>query len=151
MAFCLSCFLAGGCKGSLLCPQSVGIWIMDFHMVSGNSMDRGHPHGLQCQHMPRTSAWSLVAIQIMDINVIVTQPSAICPGVEMSTVAQALIHQDNVTIDSLKSSLIWTILQLKLLFQDNSSSIKRCEQITTPGVFNQFSIQEIIFPTNFEI
>lgn len=32
---------------------------------------------------------------------ILTQPRTICPGVEMSTLAWTLTHQDSVTIDKL--------------------------------------------------
>lgn len=32
-------------------------------MASDNNTDQGHSHGLQCQHMPQTSAWSPVEIQ----------------------------------------------------------------------------------------
>lgn len=31
-------------------------------MVSGDSTDHGNPSGLWCQHVPRTSAWSPMAI-----------------------------------------------------------------------------------------
>lgn len=41
---------------------------MDFHMVSGNSMNPRYLHGLWCQHVPWTSVWSLVAGQSTDIN-----------------------------------------------------------------------------------
>lgn len=37
-------------------------------MVSGDSVERGHLHDFRYQHMPETSAWSSVAIQITDIN-----------------------------------------------------------------------------------
>lgn len=41
---------------------------MDFHMVSPKSMNHEYLHGLWCQHVPWTSAWSLVAGQSTDIN-----------------------------------------------------------------------------------
>jgi hypothetical protein len=31
-------------------PQSAGAWTMELHMVSGDSVDLGHPHG----PLPRT-------------------------------------------------------------------------------------------------
>lgn len=34
--------------------QSVTSWTMDFHVVSRDSTDHGHPHGLRQQHRPQT-------------------------------------------------------------------------------------------------
>lgn len=36
-------------------------------MVTGDSADLKIPHGLQHQHVPRTSTWSPVAVQTMGI------------------------------------------------------------------------------------
>lgn len=43
---------------------------MDFHLVSGNNVDdHRHPHGLQQQHRPWTSAWAQwQAVQATDTN-----------------------------------------------------------------------------------
>jgi hypothetical protein len=40
---------------------------MDFYMVSGDSSVHRHPHGLSVR-TSWTSAWSLVAVKITDIN-----------------------------------------------------------------------------------
>lgn len=48
------------CKRSFLWPlQSAPAQIMDFHMLSGDSKDHKHPHGLQWEHGPHTSTQSL--------------------------------------------------------------------------------------------
>lgn len=41
---------------------------MDLHLVSGDNMDHRHPHTLWYQHMPRTSTWSPVATESIDVN-----------------------------------------------------------------------------------
>lgn len=47
--------------------QSGGAWIMDFHVVSGNSMDHEHQHGLgQVLQLPM-STWPLAAAGPTDI------------------------------------------------------------------------------------
>jgi hypothetical protein len=52
------------------CPlRSAEAWILDFYMVSGNSTGHKYTHGLQHQHMPRTSAGSPVSIWPLDINI----------------------------------------------------------------------------------
>lgn len=40
---------------------------MAFRMVSGDSTDHGHRRRLWLQHMLYTSAWSLVAVETLDI------------------------------------------------------------------------------------
>lgn len=46
---------------------------MGLYMVSGNSIGHEHPHGIQYQHAPRTSAWPPVAVQITDMNTTLCQ------------------------------------------------------------------------------
>lgn len=41
---------------------------MDFHTVFGNSMNYKHSPGFQHRHVPRTSAWSLVALWVTNTN-----------------------------------------------------------------------------------
>lgn len=40
----------------------------NLYVVSGDSVDHRHLHGLQGQHKPRTSAWSLTAVWTTDIH-----------------------------------------------------------------------------------
>lgn len=47
-----------------------GAQTIDFHVVSGNSIDLRHPHSLQCYHVTWTSAWYTVAVYTMDINTV---------------------------------------------------------------------------------
>lgn len=57
------------CKRSFLWPlQSAPAQIMDFHMLSGDSKDHKHPHGLQWQHSPQTSTWHQMTVQTIGIN-----------------------------------------------------------------------------------
>lgn len=48
--------------------QSSGAQIVDFHVVSGDRMDHGHPPGLWCQCVPQISAWPPVAEWLTDTN-----------------------------------------------------------------------------------
>ena len=48
--------------------------ILSVYVVSGNSRDHEHPHGLQHQHVPRPSTGFLVAVLPADNNM------ALCPS-----------------------------------------------------------------------
>lgn len=64
-------------KSSFLDLFSMGPWIMDFLMVSGNNMDQGHSHGLNLQYMPGTCDFFLGLVQTTKINMVIC-PSKYC-------------------------------------------------------------------------
>lgn len=49
---------------------------MDFHVVSGDSLDQGQPHDPQHQHVLLTLAWSSVALQTTHVNMVLGSSTA---------------------------------------------------------------------------
>lgn len=49
--------------------STAGTWIIYFYLMSVDCMDHRNPPGIQCQHMPHSSAWPSVAEQVIDISI----------------------------------------------------------------------------------
>lgn len=82
---------------------------MDLHMVSSDSTDHRHPHGLWHQHTPQTSAWTPVAVQITDINRVTGCCSNTSPHTTLSSITD---HEHKHGLRWLHRPLISTWFQV---------------------------------------